>query len=269
MVDEIEEYFSGRKLYGDDFSPEKISIWFSEEEKGYFDLATSHNSEYDYQYHSMNVRHGFSRLPNKTFDCCVALGCARGDELVPIAPKVSRFVAIEPAESWWSDRIAEKPTTFMKPTVSGDIDLPTASADLLTCLGVIHHIPNVSHVLSEMARIAKPGAYFLLREPIYSMGDWRKPRSGLTKNERGFPITWLRAKLAEVGFEIEYEAFCVFPALTRLIEKAGVRHPFKVPGVALADAVLSSVFGRGMAYHRRSMRQKIAPTSAFFVLRKI
>jgi hypothetical protein len=51
MVDEIEEYFSGRKLYGDDFSPEKISIWFSEEEKGYFDLATSHNSEYDYQEH--------------------------------------------------------------------------------------------------------------------------------------------------------------------------------------------------------------------------
>jgi ubiquinone/menaquinone biosynthesis C-methylase UbiE len=34
---------------------------------------------------------------------------------------------------------------------------------------VLHHIPNVEHVLAELARVLTPGGLALIREPIHSV----------------------------------------------------------------------------------------------------
>ena len=209
------EYFQGERVYGDDFSPAQIKEWYHQEETGYYDLTKSH-AAYSYGYHALNELHGFACLYERAFDCCMALGCARGDDVAPLAPRVRKFIAIEPAEQWWSDTIGGTPASFIKPAVSGDISLPRSVVDLATCLGVLHHIPNASHVLREIARVMRPGGLFLIREPILTMGDWRKPRPGLTRNERGFPLAWLDENVTRAGFRIVRRRLCMFPGTKRL-----------------------------------------------------
>ncbi|UZG57434.1 class I SAM-dependent methyltransferase [Rhodococcus opacus] len=70
-----------------------------------------------------------------------------------------------------SAEVLDVPVEFVLAQQSGDIALADQSADLIVCLGVLHHIPNVSHVLREFARVCEPGGYLVLREPVHSMGD--------------------------------------------------------------------------------------------------
>src|SRR5258708_860858 len=160
-------YFSGEALYGDNFTPDQILVWYEEESHAYFDLYGAEA----YPYHALNQHHGYRRLPQKSFAHCLAFGCGRGDELLPIAGRVKRITAVEPSVECWSDSIGSAPCTYRKPDPSGDLSLPDNSIDLVTCFGVLHHVPNVSHVLGELFRVCSPGAYFLVREPIRSMGD--------------------------------------------------------------------------------------------------
>lgn len=67
----------------------------------------------------------------------------------------------------------------------GKISFEDNSFDLITSFSVLHHVPNVSFVISELVRVLSKDGYLLIREPIHSMGDWSVKREGLTKNERG------------------------------------------------------------------------------------
>src|ERR1700693_1529164 len=95
---------SGRTLYGDNFSPDQIQKWYETEVTGYFDLlsnyykATDEDYQYNYEYNALNRFHAINALLNRQFDSCLALGCAAGDDIAPLAPVVRRFIAIEPAE---------------------------------------------------------------------------------------------------------------------------------------------------------------------------
>jgi SAM-dependent methyltransferase len=44
---------------------------------------------------------------------------------------------------------------YVKPDISGRMPFADNSFDLVTCFGVLHHIPNVSAVVSEMAWVAQ------------------------------------------------------------------------------------------------------------------
>ena len=172
----------GKSLYGDNFSADQIREWYSQEVSGYFDLVSNHykltdkDDKYNYEYDALNRFHAIGNLVGRRFETCLAIGCAAGDDIAPLAAVVGQFIAIEPAEKWWRDEIGGKPATYMAPSAIGDIALDSASVDLATSFGVLHHIPNVSHVVTEIARVLKPGGIFVLREPISSMGDWRKAR---------------------------------------------------------------------------------------------
>lgn len=45
------------------------------------------------------------------------------------------------------------------------IDLPDESVDRVSCLNAFHHVPNPDHVLTEMARVLKPGGIAGFSEP--------------------------------------------------------------------------------------------------------
>lgn len=263
----MEVYFSGKKLYGNDFSPDQIDAWFADEAEGYFNLTQSGDGEYAYGYHALNKRHGYSCLPKRRFGHVLGVGSAYGNELEPILEWVDRISILEPSDGFKNTALSGVPVSYVKPVASGDIPFDSASLDLITCLGVLHHIPNVSKLVNEFYRVLRPGGYALVREPIISMGDWRKPRTGLTKRERGIPLPALRDFVKQAGFKVLRERKCVFSLTSRL--KHVVSGPvFNSLAVVALDALLSSLPIWPGVYHARNAVQKLRPTAAYYVLQK-
>ena len=271
MVDT--KYLDGSALYGDDLAPGEIARWYAQEEQGFYRLATEvykleASGSYSYEYDALNAFHGFDRLRDRRFDTCVALGCAAGDDVAPLADRVERFIGIEPAEEWWGDRIGGRPARFIKPLPSGDIPLPDDGADLFVSLGVLHHIPNVSHVLAEAHRILRPGGLLVFREPITSMGDWTQARYGLTRNERGLPLPWLHDRLDRIGFDIVREAPCMTNALAKIARRVVPGHLYAHRGYVALDAAVSRMLAFNISYHRTAFLKRIAPSNVFVIAAK-
>lgn len=265
-MDEI--YRSGKQLYGDSLDHAAICTWFEEEKRGYYSLTEGNMSPYSYGYYALNQEHGFRHIGDQRLGRVLAIGCAQGDELVPIVPKIDEIVALEPAKEWWKAAIGGASAKYVMPDESGKLPLEDRSVDFITCFGVLHHIPNVSFVLRECARVCKPGALFLLREPTHSMGDWRCPRKGLTKNERGIPVPWLERTLCSVGFEVVQSRSCMFPLLSHIAKLVGVSAPYNSNLIVKIDAFLSWVTAWNNHYHRDSIWKKFAPSSKYYVLRR-
>lgn len=260
-----ERYFSGKELYGDDFDEAQILDWYREEERGYFDLVGAPVQGYAYEYRALNDIHGFSGLSRKFYRRCLAFGCATGDDVAQIAAAVDEFIAIEPAQAWWRDTIGGRPSNFLAPLANGEIPIPANSVDLVVCLGVLHHIPNVSKVIAEFGRVLKPEGILILREPISSMGDWRIPRKGLTKNERGLPPAWLQERLHGSGFTLRRRRHCMFSALSIVAAKMGIDRPYNHRWFVWVDWALSSLFRFNAKYRRSTFLEKLAPGSVFIV----
>lgn len=222
-----------------------------------------------YGYHRLNWFHGFSRIPAQKYRQCLVLGSGNGEDVRPIADRVEHFYVVEPARPWWRDEIGGTPATYVEPAVSGAIALPENSCDLIVVLDVLHHIPNVSAVLRELGRVAKLGGWLVMREPITSMGDWRRPRPGLTKHERGIPEAILRRLVAENGYLAEYWKPVMTPFTPRLAKLFRVGPYYNHIGFVYFDLLLSLLLGwnRGR-YHRQSVLSKFAPGSVFLVARK-
>ncbi len=263
----MEIYFSGKTLYGNDFSQDQIDAWFADEADGYFNLTQSSDGDYAYGYHALNKWHGYSALPKRRFGHVLGIGSAYGDELGPILEHSDRVSILEPSDGFQSTVLNGVPVSYVKPVASGDIPFDSNSLDLITCLGVLHHIPNVSKIVDEFHRALKPGGYALVREPIISMGDWRKPRSGLTKHERGIPLPVLRGYVKEAGFKVIREHKCLFSLTSRLKHVLPGSVFNNAPVVAL-DALLSALPIWPRAYHARNALQKLRPTSVYYVLQK-
>ena len=83
-------HLSGKSLYGDDLTPEDIHNWYEHEREAYADLWVPDTSEYSYEYHALNLLHGFHWLPKRTFHSLCSIGGAMGDELAPVVEHLKR-----------------------------------------------------------------------------------------------------------------------------------------------------------------------------------
>lgn len=269
---EAEAWFSGRKLYGDDFTPEQIKQWFQQESEGYADLGNKDLSTYTYLYHTVNRIHGFRYVAKeKKIENVIAFGAAWGYEIEPLIQKIEKLTIIEPSDHLRSEKIGAVNPVYVKPRMDGKLEFPDNSFDLATSLGVLHHIPNVSFVLSEIIRVLKPGGILILREPINSMGDWRQPRAGLTSNERGIPVSHFDKFFREQNVEIISRSHCF--TMTYQIQKL-LHKILNKPLVSLGwyiriDRLLSSILKGNVRYHAVKKRHRIAPSNIFFVVRKV
>jgi SAM-dependent methyltransferase len=264
---EIEKCLLGEKLYGDDFSPAQIETWFKDEENAYYNLGPRDGRNYTYGYHALNWMHGFSALPNCRFRHVLGVGSAYGDELAPLAERVERLTILEPSPGFVVRRIRGVPVAYVKPEPSGKFPFAEGEFDLITCFSVLHHIPNVSSVLSEVFRCAAPGGYALVREPVVSMGDWRQPRKGLTKRERGIPLKIFRPMIAAAGFEIVRERKFMFPVTRRL--RYFVNSPvFNSRSLTKIDALISCLPVWSTRYHPQRFVHKLRPEAIFLVLQR-
>jgi len=198
----------------------------------------------------------------------LGLGSAYGDEFEPILNWLKEITILEPSDLFTQKgEIKGVPVNYQKPTVNGQIMFPDNYFDLVSCLGSLHHIPNVSYLISECYRVLKIGGVMLLREPIVSMGDWRQPRQGLTKHERGIPLKVFRSIISRMGFKLLRESFCVFRPVAIIASKLGFA-AYNNTFLTILDRLLCKAFAWNYSYHRVSFLSKLAPASVFYVLKK-
>ncbi|TFF36570.1 class I SAM-dependent methyltransferase [Mucilaginibacter psychrotolerans] len=263
-------YLSEKKLFGDDFTIEEIENWYNLEKEAYANLGSKNAETYVYHYHALNKLHGFNYLKGRHFKNVLGLGAAWGHEFEPIIDQISNLHIIEPSDNLRSDKLGNITPIYTMPQISGTINYPDGYFDLVTSLGTLHHIPNVSYVVAELSRVTKQGGYILIREPVISMGDWTKPREGLTANERGIPLPIFRDILAQHPLQIIHESFCF--TMTAFFQRTWVRFSkipiYKYKSYILLDKFLSNFLLWNLKYHATNKLQRIAPQSVFYVIKK-
>lgn len=268
----IEHQFrSGAELHGDDLEGESLARWYEEEALGYYQLhqQSPHGHEEGSEANSWSMLNRVLCEPfvrGRTFDAALAYGCANGSDMLPFAGRVRRFECIEPQQSWWKDRIGDVEARYQAPGLRGELNLGSGTIDIVFCFGVLHHVAKVSCALAEIARVMKPGAVALLREPCSSMGDWSKPRVGATRNERGIPRAWMLKRSRSVGLTPLAVVPCSFGPIVRLASRLGIWGRSEV--IVRADLVASRFFAWNDVYFRTSVLRKLAPGSYFYALTK-
>jgi SAM-dependent methyltransferase len=266
--DEITRCLAGEKLWGDDLDAAGIEAWHRDEKEAFARLVGRAGRRVPtYIYHGLNERHGFRFLRPGRIGRVLGFGSAWGDEFAPIADRIDELCIVDPSDAWERRCVHGIPTRWVAPVPSGALPFEGGSFDLVTCLGALHHIPNVSDVVRELARCLRPGGHLIVREPVVSMGDWRVPRTGLTRRERGIPLPLFRRIWSAAGLVPAHEALCAFPLTPRLRPLFG-RHPYLDSRAVALDAFLSRVFAWKLRYHRETAWQKLCPTSVIAVLAK-
>jgi SAM-dependent methyltransferase len=256
---------SGEQLYGDDLGPEDVRKWLKEEETGYYNLGAGNRGRYVYGYHALNWRHGFSWLPQKHFSHVLGVGSAYGDELLPLVGTARRVTILEPG--FRATDVDHVPVNYVKPEANGSFPFGDSTFDVMTCFSVLHHLPNVRFLVREMFRCLMPGGFALVREPIISMGDWRKPRRGITQHERGIPLNIFREIVTLSGFRIVRERRCTFSLVSRL--RYFVREPvYNVRWCVVLDEWLCGLPIWSERYHPRFPWHKLRPWSVAYVLQR-
>jgi SAM-dependent methyltransferase len=264
----MEKFFSGEKLYGDDFSIEEIKKWYSEEEEAYAGLVKDHELEHSYEYHQLNIIHGYKHLPSqKKIKNVLGLGSSFGYEFIPILERIENLTILEPSGYLKSQILGSLQPKYVKPAIDGMLEFPNDSFDLITCFGTLHHIPNVKYVISEMVRVLSPGGYMLIREPIRTMGDWREARPGLTKNERGIPYQYFDEIFKNSNVKVVKKSFCESLFAYKLIKKI-IDVNINSIKYQKFDGIISKFLSFNIYYHPLSKIQKIGPGSVFYVIQK-
>jgi SAM-dependent methyltransferase len=263
----IEICLRGERLYGDDFTPEQIARWYVDEQEGYANLGAKDEKSYRYYYHAMNRLHGYRHLPERRFARALGVGSAYGDEFEPIAPRVDHFTILEPSQQMRRESVFGKPAQWVPPKPSGDMPFDSNTFDLITCFAVLHHVPNVTHVVGEIGRVLAPGGFALIHEPVTSMGDWRQARGGLTMHERGIPPGILDAAVDRAGLRIVRRAMHTFRPWTVLAARMGLE-VYNVDWCTRVDALLSQLFLWNTVYHPTRLRHRFRPVCVYYVLTK-
>jgi SAM-dependent methyltransferase len=265
----IERALAGEILYGDDFSEDELLQWYSDEREAYFTLsqASADRPPQDvYEYAGLADRHGFRLLPQR-FEHVLGVGSGNGAELQPILDRTARLTVLEPSAGFAATKLKGKPVEYVKPAASNLMPFPAATFDLIVCMAALHHVANVSTVIQEMARVLKPGGYVILREPAVSMGDWRYPRAGLTKRERGIPVPLFRKFIAQARLRIVHERRCMFALLPRVAQPFLRKPVWTVGWVVRADELVCRLPWPRI-YHAKHAWQKLRAVAVAYVLQK-
>jgi SAM-dependent methyltransferase len=274
----IQRCLSGEELLGDSFTQSDIDHWFSIEEHAYADMSKANawtkkslfpvlvKARRKYSYNAINCLHAFSKLPDVFFENVLGFGSAYCDEFIPIMERIGRVDVIEPGDIFTEHHLVGKDVTYHKPTASGDMIFNENSFDLVVCFSALHHIPNVSKIISEFSRVMKPGAWLLIREPTTSMGNWYEERKGATPCERGIPPKLMRNFIMQNGLTLRHTSLCGFPVLQKFLGIIGLNPSYAF--YAWVDAILSFLFQYNYTYYTNNVWSKIRPGARFYVCTK-
>ena len=266
-AESLADYYSGKKLYGDDFSLAEIREWYALEENACFaevyDQGRKRMPNNDFLHWQCGYRWAMNN--RESLGQVLGLGSGNGEEFRPVRKFIEHLYIVESAEGYFQNDAA---TTYAKAQVDGTLGFPDNFFDTEVNVAVLHHIPNASHVLRELFRVLKPGGTCLLKEPITTLGPWHCPRKpGLTPCERGFPRLLLDEMARAAGFEIARKIYFEFPPLRHLRDRGGI-DTYNSRFWTGLDQLCCRLTAWNYRYHRVNAFQKFAPSYAFLVLRK-
>lgn len=270
------KYLSGDDLVGDDFSQDEIEQWYKEEEEAYCTLTDSTITK-SYLYENINNFYGLKKilfdLKNRKELNILCFGAAYGGEVRSIKKILDQnesivynIIVIDSSDIMLQSIKKELDVSIVKAGTDGFIDLDINSFDLITSFGVLHHIPNVSYILSEFNKILKKDGFIFLREPVSSMGDWSKKRVGMTINERGISSAYLVKTLNRLDCEIIFKKYSLFSPILKIFNKFKLGLDSYI--VIYIDSIFSKLFSWNVHYFRNNTFKKIAPGSVFILCQK-
>lgn len=262
----LREYYSGQKLFGDDFDLEQIREWYGLEENACFegyDQGKKRMPNNDYLHWQAGYR--WALQDRLSLGKVLGLGSGNGEEFRPVRKWIEHLYIVESAAGYFHD---DATTTYAKAQADGTLAFADNFFDTAVNIAVLHHIPNASHVVRELFRTLKPGGYCLIKEPITTLGAWHQPRKpGLTPCERGFPRQLLAEMLRAAGFELVQQTYFEFPPLRRVRDRGGI-DTYNSKFWTGLDRLCCRLTDWNYHYHRPRWFQKLAPSYAFLVLRK-
>jgi len=262
----LSDDLAGRRLYGDDLTPEELQRWYEREAEAYAAMAGP-SDDGGYGDHALNRRHMYAHLPAHRFEHVLLFGGAAGEELLPIAHRVDRATILDSSQTYGTAAL-DLPVERVQARSDGDLPFEDATFDLITCFGVLHHIAGVSHVFAEMARVLRPGGFLLVRETTVSMGDWSVPRPRLTPCERGIPMWFFRRLVAASPFELVASTRCMASGGAQVAKRLGLPRPFNSEVWVRLDALACRALSRNRIYHPTAQWQRFRPLAVALVLRK-
>jgi SAM-dependent methyltransferase len=267
---------NGTRLVGDDFDDARLALWFEQERDAFYE-GDAGSGEIDPWYAYMryvNEVLGFTAVAREPRppESMLVLGPGSGIEVVEFACRHPRCQLnfLEASSKFQQELQTRFPGShIILPRHTGEIDLPDASQDVVCAFSVLHHIPNVSKVLSEAARVTRPGGLLMVREPCSSMGDWRRPRSA-TPNERGISLQLMLQFAERAGLRLERVPT---PILLEPINKfLKITFGFGLvpfPVLYAVDRSVSKVLALNDHYWRDSLPKKVGPSSYFYLFRRM
>ena len=265
-TESLEAYYSGKKLFGDDFALEEIREWYGLEENACFDIYDQGKKRMpnnDHLHWQSGYRWALKDRPS--LGRVLGLGSGNGEEFRPVRKWIEHLYIVESADGYFKN---DATTTYAKAHADGALDFPDNFFDTSVNIAVLHHIPNVSHVLRELFRPLKPGGICLIKEPITTLGAWHLPRkAGLAPCERGFPQALLDEMWQRCGLELVHRTCFEFPPLRHVRDRGGI-DTYNSRFWTGLDHLCCKLTGWNYRYHRTRWFRKLAPSYVFLVLRK-
>jgi len=149
-------------------------------------------------------------LLEKKFDKVIEIGCGNGANSVYLSNYYNRYYGMDFSEELIkiaNHSYGNKKTDFFCCDIK-DLD-KNKKYDLIICVGVLHHLPDLKEYLKNISEIGHKGSIYAFLEPLaenpiiqFLRYIRKKIDSTYSKSQVFFKISELQKAFSETGFEI-------------------------------------------------------------------
>jgi len=263
------------QLYGDDFDSNAIRQWFWEEAQYHNQFSGGRFDEHPQMYQVFDWYRAFAPYfhPVRTMRV-LDFGCAEGQALahLPEDRRGFQYVGIDSSQSLLdAARLRNPDGEYRQMPEDGRIPADDGEFDYVIVLGVLHHVPNVTHYLGELSRVLGSGGRLIVREPSHAMGrpvGSHQVLPGLSPNERGIPGSYLSAQLRRLQMTVLAVRPAYHGAVLQLLRRWQPKSATGWRLLVTLDGLLNDLSGWNWRYDRPQLWQKLAPTANYVVAQK-